>query len=79
MSVLAGSWDLDGSLPVVVVVAKVESQLFKDFFPHGRVVIGNVEVSRGHTALSRVLRDQVEVVLDVVVGVLNDVLVNEAA
>lgn len=52
VSVLARSWDLDGSCPVVVVEAKSEGQVLHIFLSQVRVVKGNVEMSWEDTTLS---------------------------
>ena len=71
VSVHAGSRHLDRPLPVEVVVAEVESQLLKDVFLDGGVVVGHIEVGRSHTALSGILGDQEEVILSVAILPLN--------
>ena len=79
VSVHTGRRHLDRSLPVEIVVAEVESELFEDLLPNGGVVVGNIEMSRRDATLCGVLRDQVEVVLSVVVRVLNEVLVDQSS
>ena len=79
MSVHAGSRDLDGPLPVEVVVAEVKGQLLKDVFLDGRVVVGHIEVGRCHTALGGILGNQEEVILSVAILPFNHCSIDQSA
>ena len=63
VGVHAGSWDLDRSLPVEVVVAQVKGELLNGLLGNWRVIVSDEEVSGKDTALVGILRDEVEVVL----------------
>lgn len=51
VSILAGSWHLDRTGPVVVEVAQSVGQLLKLDLSEGALVEGHMEVGRKHTAL----------------------------
>lgn len=79
VSIHAGSWHLDGTLPVEVVVAEVVGQLLEHLLVQLAVVEGAEEVSRHHASLGGELRNQIEVKLDVRVFSLHNVGVNDSS
>lgn len=79
VSVHAGSWNFDRSCPVEIVVAEVESQLFKHSLGDCGIIISDVEVSREHATLGSSLRNEVEVILRLRVFVLNDLSIDETS
>lgn len=79
MGVHARCWDLDRACPVVVVVAKIVGQLLNYLFAQGRVVQGNVEMSREDTALGSELRNQIEIVFLIRSFILYELGVNHTA
>lgn len=73
------SWDLDRACPVVVVVTQIESQLLNYLLAQGRVIQGNIEMSREDTALGGELGNQIEIIFLVRTLILYELGVNHTA
>lgn len=79
VGVHARSWHFDGTSPVEIVVAEIKGELLNDVLLHGRVIVGDVEVSWQHASLGSVLRNKIEVVFHIRILVLNYLVVDAAS
>ena len=63
MSIHTRSRHLDGTSPIEIVVTQIKGELLESFLRNRRFIQGNIEMSREDTSLSGELRNQVEIIL----------------